>query len=279
MKRCIIFLAIILGLIVPTVSAQNVKKKVAVYVTGEADAGYKKVLGAKLVSGITRSNDYAAVERTADFLAEMTKEQDYQMSGAVSDNQIAKLGQQFGVRYVLVADVSEIFETIFVAIRMIDVQTGLIISSAEGTLQSESVEGINNLSNSLISYLICPMDINDIIVKGPIKTSLELYKYEELIPKGYRLLTFNEIQELRNFYKSTGKSLSSPIYCDLSISVYTRKDDYAVYSIDGKRINKDGSIDDELNICLSEYFNYMLRYGRYHHDDAIPSGYIYLIKE
>jgi len=91
---------------------QTIKQKVAVYVTGDGENGYKKVIGSKLVTGITRSENYAAVERTADFLTELTKEQDYQMSGAVSDNQIARLGQQFGVRYVLVADVFPSFSSL-----------------------------------------------------------------------------------------------------------------------------------------------------------------------
>ena len=35
-------------------------------------------------------------------------ENDYQTSGEVRDSQIARLGQKFGVRYVVVADVSEL---------------------------------------------------------------------------------------------------------------------------------------------------------------------------
>ena len=72
------------------------KKKVAVYMTGNGvEDSYKKVIGARLVSAITATNEYAAVERTADFLAALSSEQDFQMSCEVKDTQIARLGQKF----------------------------------------------------------------------------------------------------------------------------------------------------------------------------------------
>ena len=87
------------------------KEKVAVYMTGDKiDDTYKKVIGSKLVTAITESGKYAAVERTSDFLAAISAENDYQTSGEVRDNQIAALGQKFGVKYVVVADVSEVFD-------------------------------------------------------------------------------------------------------------------------------------------------------------------------
>lgn len=135
-------------------SQETVKRKVAIYVTGEADNGYRKVVGSKLVTGVTRSGKYAAVERTSDFLAELMKEQDYQTSGAVSDKYIAKLGQQFGVRYVLVADISEIFESIFISARMIDVQTAEISASTETSGNVEGIDGLTKLADEIVKSLI-----------------------------------------------------------------------------------------------------------------------------
>ena len=85
-------MAIILGMIAPSVSAQTTaKKKVAVYMTGnDVQDSYKKVIGSKLVSAITATNEYAAVERTADFLAVLSSEHDFQTSGEVQDSQIAR---------------------------------------------------------------------------------------------------------------------------------------------------------------------------------------------
>ena len=103
------------------------KKKVAVYMTGSnIDQSYKKVIGAKIVSAVTQSGEYAAVERTAEFLAALSAESDYQTSGEVRDSQIARLGQKFGVKYVIVADISELFDELFISSRLINVETGLV---------------------------------------------------------------------------------------------------------------------------------------------------------
>lgn len=279
MKRYFIIFLIVVGVIAPSMSAQNIKKKVAVYVTGDVEAGYKKVIGSKLVSGITRSKDYTAVERTADFLAEMAKEQDYQMSGNVSDSQIAKLGQQFGVKYVLVADVSEVFGTIFASGRMIDVQTGQIMSSAEGSLVTESIEGISDLSNAIAYSLINSTD--DIKIVGPFNTVFDLYRYEELLPKGYRILSEDEIRNMQKVYRHLGKRFYTPIYFNISIICSDESiGSYRIYRINGSQFNEDSTISN-LYYSIAEYFGSMRdTHGQYPRSNGqTTQGYIYLVKE
>lgn len=196
-------------------TAQPVKQKVAVYVTGDANAGYKKVVGSKLVTGITRSENYAAVERTADFLAEMAKEQDYQMSGAVSDNQIARLGQQFGVRYVLVADISEVFESMFISARMIDVQTGQITAATEASGSVNSIDGLTKLAENVVLEIVgVPVYAEDAVkLQGPFTDCDKMYYYGA--PAGYHIASKEEIEGLIENSKMTGKKLSFPIYADI----------------------------------------------------------------
>lgn len=128
--------------------------KVAVYVTGEQEDGVKKVLGSKMVTYITESNDFTAIERTADFLSALNAEHDYQVSGEVSNSQIVKLGQQFGARYVAVVDVTELYGELFVSSRLIDVQTAQISSSYEATGQGGSLSALANLANKVADGLI-----------------------------------------------------------------------------------------------------------------------------
>ena len=156
MKHYFILIVIIFGMIAPSASAQTVKKKVAVYMTGkDVDESYKKIIGAKFVSTITATNEYAAVERTADFLAALSSEQDYQASGEVRDNQIARIGQKFGVRYVVVADVTELFDELFIASRMINVETGLVEKAFEangpyGDSMSQLIDIATKVANGLM---------------------------------------------------------------------------------------------------------------------------------
>jgi TolB-like protein len=130
------------------------KQKVAVYVTGGKTDADNKVMGQKLVSAITKSPDFAAIERTADFLSQLSKEQSYQRSGSVDDDQIAKLGKQAGVKYVCVAEMTPVAGGDFVTARLIDVQTALVASTADGSEQINSLPTLIRVSDALSAELL-----------------------------------------------------------------------------------------------------------------------------
>ena len=174
--RARLFTLIMILAISLTIYAQQ--KKVAVYMTGE-DSGVNKVLGDQLVAAFARSGKYVAVERTASFLAELGKEHSYQRSGAVSDNEIAALGVQFGVNYVCVADISEVFGEKYISARLIDVKTAEIVNT-------------HSVSGEMNSMSKCLQMANEIAVNLTKGTFEEQYaeqervkRLEELKAQGY----------------------------------------------------------------------------------------------
>ena len=124
MKKLLIILLLVYSL---ATFAQS--HKVAVYVTGD-DTSINEVWGSKLTVAIARSGKYAAVERTAAFLNELSKEQNYQHTGAVNDAELSELGKQFGVQFVCVANVSKLLGEDYISVRLIDVETAQIVCSA-----------------------------------------------------------------------------------------------------------------------------------------------------
>ncbi len=132
----------------------NAQKQVAVYVTGDQDDAVKKVLGSKMVSFITKAEGFKAVERTADFLAEIQSEHDYQLSGEVSNEQIKRLGNKYGAQYVAVIDAAELFGEFFVSSRLIDVQTGAIESSYEASGEANNMQALSKLASDVADGLI-----------------------------------------------------------------------------------------------------------------------------
>ena len=228
MKRYFVFVAIIFGVIAPSISAQTAKQKVAVYMTGDVDNGYKKVIGSKLVTGITRSEQYVAVERTADFLSELTKEQDYQMSGAVSDNQIARLGQQFGVRFVLVADVSEVFESMFISARMIDVQTAQITNSTESSANVNNIDGLTELAEDIVWEIMKTQEDPDAIIVHNISDFDDFAKVSDLCPKGYHMAMYDEVIKMIDNNRRSNKKMFFPIYLNLQYTNTSVKRDYTL---------------------------------------------------
>ena len=190
MKNFVSILLILLNSILfnmPLYAQEDAKKKVAVYMTGTtSDATYKKVIGAKLVNAITESGEYAAVERTADFLAALSAENDYQTSGEVRDSQIARLGQKFGVRYVVVAEVNELFEECYIVARLINVETGLVERAFDIHGPVESMNQLVSLSQKVAiglfkgraetliskdpgSHYLCAVRNNKVIFISPTK--------------------------------------------------------------------------------------------------------------
>lgn len=163
MKKLLIVLLSALSL---TAFAQQ--KKVAVYVTGE-QSGITKVLGDQLVAAFAKSGKYTAIERTTSFLAELGKEQNYQRTGAVSDSEIARLGVQFGVNYVCVADVSEVFGEKYITARLINVETAEIVNT----------HNVSGEMNSMNSCLRMAGEIAENLSKGTFAEQAEENRIKE----------------------------------------------------------------------------------------------------
>lgn len=104
-------------------------KKVAVYVTRTGNKDIDIILGDQLVAGFTTSKNYLAIERSNSFLAELSKEQDFQENGPVDVNQLCALGRQFGVQYVCVAKTVRSYGNYNITTRIIDVESGAIVNS------------------------------------------------------------------------------------------------------------------------------------------------------
>lgn len=137
--------------------AAMAQQKVAVYVTSnsnEVDEAAKQIIGTELVSAIIKTNQYDAVERTADFLSQISTEQGYQRSGNVDDNQISALGKQFGVDYVCVANlVVYSGNTYYIQARLIDVETATVHSVARETSSLNDIDEMILASSRVASKL------------------------------------------------------------------------------------------------------------------------------
>lgn len=152
MKKLIILLLSVLSL---TAVAQQ-KPKIAVYMTG--DDPINEIVSNRLVDDFARGNEYTTVERTASFLAELSKEHNYERSGEVDDEQIAALGRQFNVQYVCVTSVLNVWgEEKYITARIIDTETAEVVAScsSNGSIQnsSELISALNNLSDNFFKAM------------------------------------------------------------------------------------------------------------------------------
>jgi curli biogenesis system outer membrane secretion channel CsgG len=130
------------------------QQKVAVYVTGGNDSGLNKVLGDKLVEAFVKSGKYSAIERTNVFLEELSKEHDYQRTGNVKDDELSRLGKQFGVQFVCVAEVSDVFGEKYISARLINVESAeVIMTSNSGDFNIKTMTDLIQISSKLSQEL------------------------------------------------------------------------------------------------------------------------------
>lgn len=141
-----------------SVFAQDtVKKKLAVYVTGdEIEPSIKKVISAKIGNAINDSKDYIQVETSEEFLKALSKEIDRQLSGDVRNNQIVDLGKRYGVKFVVVADITEVFDEYYIVSKLINLESGLIEKTFDVTGRAESAAQITGLADKLAKGLLGP---------------------------------------------------------------------------------------------------------------------------
>ena len=154
MKKILLFLLLACCFATVSNAQENEKETVAVYLSGEISDSYKKIISSRAVSRISRSKEYVAVERTADFLNVLTKEQDYQLSGEVDEDQIAAIGKRFAAQYVAVFEVSEADGLGFISARLIDVENGIVKKSVDASRKVQSAEDWIALTNNVAFRVI-----------------------------------------------------------------------------------------------------------------------------
>ncbi|MCL2688988.1 MAG: hypothetical protein FWE57_03970 [Chitinispirillia bacterium] len=128
--------------------------RIAVYVTGDVPENVKNALGTRMLSAFINLGRYRGIERSNAFLAEIEKEQIKQRSGAIDDSQISALGRQFGVQFICVANVIQLFDAFQVSARIVDVETAEIIHIGESYSPLQTVEDFRKASHEVVRVML-----------------------------------------------------------------------------------------------------------------------------
>lgn len=148
MKRAIFTL--IMGLMLSVTAFSQ--KTVAVYVTSSEGVSNetKSILGSELVAAITKTNEYVAVERTADFMAQVSKEQgNYE----IDDAKLYDLGRKFGASNVCVADVTKFGDEYYIVARLLDIKTSKVWRTSKKYAKLASLRELVETSEALANDL------------------------------------------------------------------------------------------------------------------------------
>ena len=115
-----------------------------------------RALTKRLTSKIISLDVYKVFDRSQ--LNKRLREQKYEYSGCATSSCAMDIGKLVGVKYIVVGSISKIGETYSIDSRMIDVESGESLISAEYSTQNSIDDVITNGMES-ISYQLCNMEV------------------------------------------------------------------------------------------------------------------------
>lgn len=148
---------------------------------GNVSYASKLMLRSNLAKAITNTPGYEAYDRT-DMDAIMG-EQDFQRTGMVSNDQIKRLGEMTGAKYVLVAEAVIVdANNMYITAKLLDVETARTVMTDNqlmGNSAKEIQRGCQLLAEKLIKPVVTPTTAKPVKQEKPEPTKQERPKQEK----------------------------------------------------------------------------------------------------
>ncbi|MBR5603268.1 MAG: hypothetical protein IKW51_03545 [Bacteroidales bacterium] len=227
------------------------QKSVAVYVTSSESVPKEtsKILGSELVSAITKNENYIAVERTDDFLSQISNEQG--VYSKIDDNQLYNFGKKFGASNVCVADITKFGDEYYIVARLLDINTAKVWKTSKITSTLNSLSELINASELLSEDLFGS------------KKEFSTYEYGNDKAKD---LCITRIENFNNYTKVSFKYLSKSAQNQIGIDRRTYIEDFSTNErynlIDANNINIIDPINKNYNEIGEGWWEYSLLFDR-----------------
>ena len=149
------YLFIVVTLLLVCMGASAAPKKVAVYVEGDMSKSDKSIVSSAVLARLSGNKEYKAFERNQAFVNALNKEQDYQVSGEVPEEEIRAVGKRLGVDYVIVVNaVVSSDSQCHMSARIIDLVSGEILKSVNLTREYTGSGVLSTMANNVAYRLI-----------------------------------------------------------------------------------------------------------------------------
>lgn len=135
--------------------ATGASRKVAVYVTGEIPEAEKSIISSAVLGRLSGNKEYRVYERNEAFVDALNKEQDFQVSGEVPENEIRKVGQRMGVDYIIVVNaVVSDSEYCHMSARLMELTSGKILKTVNLKRKFTDSDVISDMANNIAYRLL-----------------------------------------------------------------------------------------------------------------------------
>lgn len=149
---CIIFSVV--SIILFNSFEASARRATAVFIEGDVSNGQEQVINSAFVSRLVKNKQYSLFERNEAFIEALNKEHDFELSGEVPESQIRKVGNKFGVDYVIVVVVTMDEDRTYMSARLINLVTGQIIKHVNLDRRGWDTKTLQNLANSVVYRLL-----------------------------------------------------------------------------------------------------------------------------
>ena len=155
MKKISVLILLVFSCVMFAESTYAQTKKVAVYVEGKIDSEDKSIVSDAVLSRMSGNKEYAPFERNNAFIDALTHEQDYQLSGEVPEKEIRKVGERFGVDYVVAVNVViKNDEVCHMTAKLINLESGAIVKTVNQHRQYTDSSVLTALANNVAYRLL-----------------------------------------------------------------------------------------------------------------------------
>jgi hypothetical protein len=160
MKKLTFFIIVLLFLC-SAVSAQQ-KLKVVVAAAGAEPAQKRnslKVLETKVQEAFVRDGRYTVIAGDEAVQKRIDEELRRQMSGAVDDKEIIKIGRQYGAKYLCAVKSSQLLESFMLEASLVDIETNEVIAVGSTPCDLVSVSDLSLAGGEIVRQLLNPNSV------------------------------------------------------------------------------------------------------------------------
>jgi len=144
------------SIVIAQTNNDSEKSRIAVYLTASenVDSEVKRVISNQIINALQRTGSYSLIERNEAFVAQIDKERGVQQSGRVLDNQITRLGREFGAVAVCIVDVGSFMGELSVDMRMVEVEKTTVIHSGHADGRFSGLSDIRTIVDKAAANML-----------------------------------------------------------------------------------------------------------------------------
>jgi len=149
-KTCVLLLAMMCAGVV-----WGQKSRVAVYLTAEnVESDVTRLVNNQVINALTKTGKYTMIERNEAFAKKVEEERLKQLSGSVSDKQIAALAEAYGAEAICIAEVGTFKEELSLDMRIVSVEKETIIHSGSKDGRYNGISDIRKIVDRAVADML-----------------------------------------------------------------------------------------------------------------------------